>query len=263
MNDNLQKLHQLTASLTDKDRELREQKETYQSLVELLPEVVIVHKNAIITFINDYGLQVFGFQNKDRVIGHSIYEFIHKDHINKAKALLRTVNGVCKQGDFLEIKLIREDGSTLIGEAGASTVIWKGEPAVQTVIRDITNLRRMENELLEYKYHSGKIHSINMPIETSYKISDGWMMEKIDYTTERDIYNVTAERGADLKKHFHKQKEFIEIIKGELIVFLEDETVFLKSGDTLEIEPFSDHKITAMKNTEMRVTFAPPLSEKE
>lgn len=260
MHDNLRRLKTLTTRLNEKDQEIRQQKETYESLVELLPEIVLVHRGNEIVFINTYGLQIFGFDSKEDIVGKCVYDYIVAEDHAKIRNLLMHVNGVCRQEDFTNVQLIKNDKSIMLGEAGASTVIWKGKPATQTVIRDVTHFKRLEKRLLRLQYEKDYIDNIMITPNRSFILADGWSTKLIERDSKFDVYEVHATRGCDLNKHSHQQKEFVEIIKGEVVVFLREDTVTLKSGDTIEIPPFEPHKFTAIEDTKMKVTFTPPLS---
>lgn len=263
MHENLARLKELTNKLNEKDRKLKAQRHTYKSLVELLPEVVLVHRDKQVLFINEYGLEVFGYDYKQEVLGKNISELIHPEDISKAELLLNNLKYRCDQGDFAELRFIRNNGSIIQGEVGSSKVIWNKEKAVQTIIRDVTKRKNIENALIRYYHRTGKINSLPISGYNTYELGDGWTINLIEQHEETDIYTIRAEKGTHLPKHHHIQREAITVDKGHIIAFVDNERIELKQGQSLTIPSLTPHKLISVEDSELSVQFTPPLSAYE
>lgn len=263
MHDNLARLKELTEELNEKDRELRAQRHTYKSLVELLPEVVLVHRNNEILFINEYGLEVFGYNYKQEILGKNITDFIHPEDQSKAKLLLKNLKYRCDQGDFVEIRLLKKDGSIIQGEVGSSKVIWNEEQAVQTIIRDVTKRKNIENALIRYYHRTGKVKSLPISGHNTYELGDGWTINLISQQRGTDLYTIKAKKDTELPKHHHTQREFITVEEGHIIAVVDDEEIELIEGQSVTIPSLAPHKLTAVEDSRLTVKFTPPLSAHE
>lgn len=264
MHESLKQLKELTTKLNEKDKEVIQQKKMYESLVELLPEIIVVHKREEILFINTYGLKVLGFNDKKDVIGKNIFSFIFDNDKSLVKLMLKKINGICRQDDFMEINFVKNNGDILLGEVGASTIMWNGEPAVQSAIRDITHLSVLQKRLANFKFRRKPLDGGLISPEKSYILSDGWAISVCshhDGDKHFDAFDVTAKRGCELHEHFHNKKEYITVCEGSIIVFLENETEIFHEGNVFEIEALEKHKFVPLKDSKLLVSFSPLVSE--
>lgn len=132
-----------------------EYEEKYKQLVELSPDAIVVYQDDIIKYVNASCLNIIGAESHEQVIGKSIWNYIHEDVRNIIKKRIRLVVEEKKPTEFIELKFIRADGQTIIVESGNSPITYQGAPAVQTVFRDITVRKKME-QTLQYREASNK-----------------------------------------------------------------------------------------------------------
>ncbi len=128
---------------------LRESEEKYRELVELSPDAIGVHQDGKIVFINSTGVALVGAENPGQVIGKSIADFIHPDGQDIARERMQELERGALQVPPIEQKLIRLDGRCVDIEVVSAVVTHGGKPAVQSVVRDITERRRAEEALRE------------------------------------------------------------------------------------------------------------------
>jgi PAS domain S-box-containing protein len=133
-------------------RELQEGEERYRMLVEHSPDNVLIHDlEGRILFSNSSKVELFGAKTPDDIVGRNAMEFVHPGDLEYVKkesmeGLEEYKNG--KPGiKTLEHRCLRLDGSEFYGEATGVPFIYKGELAIQVVIRDITRRKRAEEEL--------------------------------------------------------------------------------------------------------------------
>lgn len=266
MNNNIRQLKELTKRLNDKDQQIKQEKENYESLVEMLPEIIFVHRDGNILFVNQRGVHLLGYEKKSEIVNKSIFDFIVGDlSISEIENITRTKNLVCNTNEYISLEMLRKDKTILFGEAGSSKVMWEGIPAIQSVIRDLTSFNAIQKRMIRLQYDdelhdSGQINHLSISPNRSYLLSEGWTLKLIDVSKGRDVFEAIGSRGKDIREHSHRQKEFIEVINGEIIVFLRNKTLTAKFGEKIEIEPFEKHKITALSDCKLKVTFIPPIS---
>jgi PAS domain S-box-containing protein len=146
------------------EKTLQDSEERYKTLVELSPDVIVVHIEGKIAFINSAGVNLMGAENLEQLLGKSIIDFIHPDYREKVTERLKEQ----KEGEKIppiEEKLLRLDGTEIDVEAISTLVIYQGNPAVQVVIRDITERKQVEakNNYLK-KYNENILESNPNPI---------------------------------------------------------------------------------------------------
>ena len=132
------------------EEHLRESEERYRRLVELSPETILVHSAGKIIYINAAGVKLFGATAREELIGKLILDTIHPDY---RKAIQERIELLQEQGQqaspIIEIQLVRLDGQVIDIEAIAVQIVYQGKPAMQVVIRDITERKRVVEALWE------------------------------------------------------------------------------------------------------------------
>ena len=142
------------------EKTLQDSEERYKTLVELSPDVIVVHIKGKIAFINSAGVNLIGAENLEQLLGKSIIDFIHPDYREKVMERLKEQ----KEGKKIlpiEEKLLRLDGTEIDVEAISTLVVYQGKPAVQVVIRDITERKRVEAEINYLKKYNENILESN------------------------------------------------------------------------------------------------------
>lgn len=129
------------------DEALRESREHYRVLVENSPIAIAIHDGEKFLFINPAGLQLLGAEHLEDVLKKPVQQFIHPDFHNRVKMRIEEVQSRGRSMPPFEVRLLRLDGSEVTAESSGHTFVCKGRTLVQTVARDITELKRMEEDL--------------------------------------------------------------------------------------------------------------------
>jgi hypothetical protein len=126
--------------------DLRQSEERYRGLVELSPEGVFVNRNNRIVLVNPAALQLFGASRAEQLLGKSPFELFHPDyHAAMRERIGRVLAGLPMP--VLEEKIVRLDGLAVDVEVVASPMMDRGEPAIQVLLRDITERKRAQAAL--------------------------------------------------------------------------------------------------------------------
>ncbi|MFH1136342.1 MAG: PAS domain S-box protein [Pseudomonadota bacterium] len=128
---------------------LRESEEKYRRIVELSPELIVVHQHGTILFINKAGVRLLGADGPEAIIGRKIVEFtVWSPEKPSREEMDRYLNG--DEGlPAVETELIRLDGSKIEAEILSVPFLRNGEPAYQVMARDITQRKQVEKKLRE------------------------------------------------------------------------------------------------------------------
>ncbi|HEY6803248.1 MAG TPA: PAS domain S-box protein [Pyrinomonadaceae bacterium] len=129
------------------EQALRESEERYQQLVELSPDGIFVHTDGRIIFTNSSGVRMIGAESADSVLGKSIFSFIDREQRPEfIERVTRLQTGEVLPS--LEITSKRPHGVMEL-EVTSVPFIIPDKPAVQTVVRDITERKQIAQALNE------------------------------------------------------------------------------------------------------------------
>ncbi|GIM30197.1 hypothetical protein CPJCM30710_28630 [Clostridium polyendosporum] len=128
-------------------KDLKTSEERYRSLIKLLPDAVTIIKNDKYIFTNDAGAKLFEFDKSKQIFKNPIKNLIRPNYSKLLKAQINSTEN--NQGKFplIEEKLIRNDGTVIDVEIRSCKFNYDGQPSILSVIRDITERKKIENIL--------------------------------------------------------------------------------------------------------------------
>ena len=138
--------------ITDRKRgelALAETDARYRQLVELSPDAIHIHQEGILVFANNACVRLFGATRADQILGRPLLDFIHPIHKDMVRERMRVQYTEMRAIPGVEQRALRLDGSTVDVEVKSAPFTFDGRPAIQTVVRDVTERRRAEQELRE------------------------------------------------------------------------------------------------------------------
>ncbi|MGA2976205.1 MAG: PAS domain S-box protein [Spirochaetia bacterium] len=125
---------------------LRESEQRYRTLLKLAPVGIAVYSEGKIVFINPAGAHLFGADSEELIAGKPITEIIHPDRLEAALSRIRGMMdselGLYPAEDIF----LKLDGTPINVEVIATPLPYKGKPAAQVIITDITKRKRGEAE---------------------------------------------------------------------------------------------------------------------
>ncbi len=142
---------------------LVESESRYRSLVEVSPEAILVHTEDVIVFINQKGLDLFGAQKREEIVGRSIFDFIHPDDRALTKERIDRMLAHRTQLEPVEKRCLRLDGRIMDVEATGVFTVYMDKPSVLGVVRDITPKKRAladKQKLERQLQHAQKMEAI-------------------------------------------------------------------------------------------------------
>jgi PAS domain S-box-containing protein len=125
---------------------LRESEERYRRLVELAFEAIVIHSQGRLVHVNPQAVKLLGGTGPEEFIGKPIRDFVHPDYWNTTQERVRQVGEEGRDAPLVEQKLIRLDGTSVEVEAASVPIRYQGQPAIQSVIHDISLRKRTETE---------------------------------------------------------------------------------------------------------------------
>ena len=131
---------------------LRASEEGYRQLLQLLPEAICIHRDEIIFFANDAAVDLFGAGTASALIGLNWHRLMAPEHWSNAERRCGSlIRGEVPRLPRTEMNYIALDGRTIPAESTSSRVAVEGKPAIMTLVRDISERKRIEKELKDYR----------------------------------------------------------------------------------------------------------------
>lgn len=200
---------------------LRASETRYRALVESNPDGVVIHQDGRCVFVNPSGTRLLGAQKPEELLGKPVLDLVHPDYRDIARERIQRSLAEWQPAPPLEEKLLRLDGTVIEAEVTAVPIMYEGRPAMQVVFRDISERKRMEEELKasEERYRdlfenasdgiyildrTGRILSCNRKTEeiTGYKIEE----------IRGQLYTLLVPPGPERKK---ARRAFLKNMHGE------------------------------------------------
>ncbi len=138
------------------EKALNESEERYRCLVEFSPDAIMVHSYNKIVYVNPVAIRLLGAHYASELLGKPVFDIVHPDY--KESVRRRVTTGIIghKTLPLMEEKFLRLDGSTIDVEVAALPIEYDGMPAMPDIVRDITEKKKLQQELLQ----SQKMQSI-------------------------------------------------------------------------------------------------------
>ncbi len=122
---------------------LRESEERYRLLIEMSPEGIAIHSEGRVVFANPAAARLLGAKGPEEIVGRPVLQFVHpEDHGVVGERMQRLEGGEPVPWD--QERFLRLDGSTVEVETRAIPFTFADRPAVQVVVRDISERKRAE-----------------------------------------------------------------------------------------------------------------------
>ncbi len=129
------------------EKEHREGDRNYRELINLSRDSIGVHVDGKFVYVNKATVKMFEAKSAKELIGKSVIDIVHPDYREMVVNRLKKVAKL-KVLPLEEIPLITLKGNIIRAEISAMLIEYKGRPAVQGVVRDVTAKRNAEEELL-------------------------------------------------------------------------------------------------------------------
>jgi len=148
--------HRLTHEIGERERiatALIESEERYRQLVEQSPDMVLVHRDQRVTYINPAGLLLLGAESLEQATGHGLMSLWAPNGSGLSSADLEHALQTGRLDRPLPLRLKRLDGHEVDVEVTVSRVMLDGEDFVQCVARDITERLRAEQTIRRMAFY--------------------------------------------------------------------------------------------------------------
>ena len=128
------------------EQALADSEERHRRLVESSPDAIVVISNKTFAYVNPAAVKLWGASSADDLIGRPILDVVHPDYWRMVSAAVNEVQEGAS-GPPSEQKHVRLDGEVIDVEVTGIGFTLAGEPAVQALIRDVTERKRARGAL--------------------------------------------------------------------------------------------------------------------
>ncbi len=134
----------------------KESEERYQRLIEFSPDAIGVYSNDKFMYVNPAAIKLLGAKDASELIGRPFLDVVHPDYKEIVHQQITAAMEKGKALSSMEEKFLRLDGESIDVELTSLPFVVGGKPAIQIVVKDITEQKRLRQELLQ----SQKMQSI-------------------------------------------------------------------------------------------------------
>ena len=176
------------------ERMLKESEEKYRSIVEHSPDAILIHSWGKILFANPGTLKLLETDSFDEIKDIDLINFVHSDYQDSTRERISKIYETGKPQGYVEGKFVNLQNETIDVEIIGIPITYMGEPAIQTIVRDITNRKSVEEELIRAKVKAEEsdhlktafLHNISHEIRTPMNAIVGFsaLMNEPDLTAE-------------------------------------------------------------------------------
>ncbi len=133
--------------LKQTERSLRESEEKYRLLFENANDAIFVAQDQSIKLSNPRTSEIIGYSEED-LLKMSFVDIIHpEDREAVIDRQIRRLSGERRLPTTYSFKIINKAGDNILIELSAVTITWEGRPATLNFARDITQLKKLEDQL--------------------------------------------------------------------------------------------------------------------
>ncbi len=126
---------------------VKESEERYRLLIELSPDGIVVHFEGKFVFVNPACARLLGAAAPDQLIGTAVLDIVHPDFQEIFRSRLQQLGAMKEALPWIEEKFVRRDGTIMEVEVSSVQFPFEGMQAVQTIFRDISERKQMEQRL--------------------------------------------------------------------------------------------------------------------
>lgn len=126
----------------------------YHTIVESAPEAIIVYAQGRFLYVNDFAAERLK-ADRASLIGHPIMDFVHPDSVDEVTSRLTQLQEKGEGGPPVDVRFVARDGTVIESEVISVPIVFDGQRAILTLIRDISRRLTAERALRESEERFG------------------------------------------------------------------------------------------------------------
>ena len=232
--------------LAESRSELKESEERYRTLIDRIPDYVIVHRNGILLYINPAAAARLGYTARE-LVGRSAFTFIAPEYQDAVrKASIRRMEGADLPP--CEAMVVTKYGTLHTVLANGAVITFEGKPASLNVLTDITTLKLAEETIRHINENLEK--RVLERTDALRKSNEQLTAEIIARTrAEQEVTRSLQEKDLLLREIHHRVKNNLQIIASLLNL----QSRYITDPNVLDAIKGSQSRIRAMALVHERI----------
>lgn len=140
---------------------LQQSEERYRTLIEQTPEAILVHRQGTIIYANPAVIKLFGAPDASVLLATQTADLIHPDNRAAQAARMKSIINQEAIPPATESRFLKFDGTVIDVQVQGKAITYDGEPAIQVSIHDITERKKLENEIRQLAFYDDLTHLPN------------------------------------------------------------------------------------------------------
>jgi diguanylate cyclase (GGDEF)-like protein/PAS domain S-box-containing protein len=142
----IETLQDLT-NLKQAEQSLRESEQSYRSLIDRSPDAILVHHDGRVVFGNEAACRLFGASDTGQLAGRKVMDLVDPEFREMFLSRIRRVELEQIEHPYVEERILRLDAKPVEVEVSANPVFYGDRWAVQTILRDITERKELQEKI--------------------------------------------------------------------------------------------------------------------
>jgi PAS domain S-box-containing protein len=146
-----------------------ETEERFRRMVEALPDAIFVIREERIVFVNPSAVRLLAAQRPEQIVGKELSEIVHPDSLASMERRMRDSHRTEVVAPPMEDVLVALDGSSVEIESATIPILWEGAPAIEAIVRDISERKRAQARLREYEKAVEGLEEMIVVVDRNYR----------------------------------------------------------------------------------------------
>jgi PAS domain S-box-containing protein len=180
------------------ERHALEHSETsFRRLIEAVPDVVMVHRDLRIVYLNPSGVRMFG----EHAVGMPVLDLVHPDDRERARRRISSLTEPWSATIPADVCFARRDGESIVLSIAGVRMMFEGVPSIVAIARDVSEQRRMQLQLAQSErmaslgtLAAGVGHEINNPL--AYVLLNLQAVARLSREAPTEVGSMIAEHTA-------------------------------------------------------------------
>jgi len=173
--------------------------------IEFLPIPVVITTDKIIQYINNSCIDFFQIEDKNKIIGHSVYMFIHKEDSAESKERLEEIsNSGNLLNEFVETMTL-PSGKTFTITVNSFPVIYKGKISLITYMLDFSILTDANYHINEARLRLQA--TLNALPDSLLEIDNAGKIYDFRITKKNLLSSLKISRGKNISRMFSSDSQ--------------------------------------------------------
>ncbi len=116
-----------------------------RQLIDAMPDAVVAHCEGVVVFCNPAAERLFGATGGEGLVGRAVMDFVASESRDMVQERLKASARVALPP--AEEWLLRVDGSRFPARVSAIPITWRGKPAAEVIVHDLSHEREAETRM--------------------------------------------------------------------------------------------------------------------